>query len=356
MTAVAAPTADPFDRVRRIAVLRGGGLGDLVFVLPAVRALRSTYPDAEIVLLGTPAHAELLAGRPGPIDRVAALPVATGVHEPAGVPPDDRACDEFFRWGRRQRFDLAVQAHGGGRWSNPFLLRLAARHTVGTRTEDAVALERSLPYRYHQHEIVRWLEVAGLAGAEGELAPWLTVTAADRVAARDALAGLPRPVVALHPGATDPRRRWPARRFAELAGRLADYGAGVVVLGDRTETGLQAAVAGDRAGVRAAGTDLNGLVGVLAESDVVVANDSGPRHLAEAVGTPTVSVFWCANVINAAPFTRAAHRPHISWTVACPVCGSVLTDPAGTHCDHQDSWVADVPLAAVLADTVDLLG
>ena len=47
-------------------------------------------------------------------------------------------------WMRARRFDLAVQVHGGGRYSNPFLLRLGARHTVGTRTPDAAELERTL--------------------------------------------------------------------------------------------------------------------------------------------------------------------------------------------------------------------
>lgn len=343
----------PFDDVRRIAVLRGGGLGDLVFALPACQALRTAYPDAELTLLGTPAYAALLTGRPGPVDRVVPLPTARGVHEGPG--PD---AEEFFRWARAEHFDLAVQAHGGGRWSNPFLLHLGARHTIGTRTPDAVAPERWLPYRYHQHETVRWLELVGLAGATGGIRAHLAVTDADRAAADAALAGLPRPLVALHPGATDPRRRWPC--FEPLARRLTEAGFGVAVVGTRDEADLVATVAGGTARGTARGLagalDVSGLVGVLAASDVVVANDSGPRHLAEAVGTPTVSVFWCANVINAAPFGRARHRVHISWTVRCPVCGLGLTDPSGPTCDHRESWVAGVPLPDVLADTLELLG
>ncbi|HEY0639005.1 MAG TPA: glycosyltransferase family 9 protein, partial [Pseudonocardiaceae bacterium] len=67
--------------VRRVVVLRGGGLGDLVMVLPAIEALRAHYPAAAITLLGTPGHARLLAGRPGPVSEVLPLPVARGVHE-----------------------------------------------------------------------------------------------------------------------------------------------------------------------------------------------------------------------------------------------------------------------------------
>jgi ADP-heptose:LPS heptosyltransferase len=349
-----------------VAVVRGGGLGDLVFALPAVQALHTTYPEAEIVLLGTPAHAALLADRPGPISRVLPLPVAHGVFEPSGAVPDPEETEEFFARAKAERFDLAVQAHGGGRWSNPFTRGLGARYTIGTRTPDAEPLDRWLPYRYHQHEALRWLEVVGLAGATGTPIAHLAVTERDRAAATPALDGLPTPVVTLHPGATDPRRRWPAEKFAELAAHLASSGVGVAVVGSADEGGLvEQVVAGghrrlpaDRAAnVRglAGSIDLAGLIGVLAASAVVVANDSGPRHLADAVGTPTVSVFWCGNMINAGPFGRTVHRPHISWAVACPVCGNDLTSPDTPECEHSASWVAGVPVEDVAADTVDLL-
>lgn len=101
------------------AVLRGGGLGDLMLTLPALEALDAAYPDAEIVLLGVPAFAELFAGRPGPVDRVVTLPPTKGVYEVDG----HSDWDGFAR--AVGAVDLGVQLHGGGRNSNPFLLRLA---------------------------------------------------------------------------------------------------------------------------------------------------------------------------------------------------------------------------------------
>ncbi len=71
---------DRFDDVARIAVLRGGGIGDLVGALPALAALRGAYPEASITLLGTPSHAALLEGRPGsPVDETVVLPAHPGV-------------------------------------------------------------------------------------------------------------------------------------------------------------------------------------------------------------------------------------------------------------------------------------
>jgi ADP-heptose:LPS heptosyltransferase len=82
--------------VRRIAVLRANALGDYVMTIPAIEALRATYPGAEIILLGTPLHVELLAGRPGPVDRVEVIPVMDGLWKPAGTDEDPAAVAEFF--------------------------------------------------------------------------------------------------------------------------------------------------------------------------------------------------------------------------------------------------------------------
>src|SRR3712207_1467321 len=109
--------------VRRIAVLRANQLGAFVMTLPAFAALRSAYPSAELVLLGAPLHAELLAGRPGSFaDRVEVVPFAHGVR--GGGEEDPGALGRFFDKRREEVFDLALQLHGGGRWSNPFLRRV----------------------------------------------------------------------------------------------------------------------------------------------------------------------------------------------------------------------------------------
>ncbi|WP_421014307.1 glycosyltransferase family 9 protein, partial [Glutamicibacter creatinolyticus] len=189
------PVAPPFESIGSIAVLRGGGLGDLLFAMPAIHALAATYPQARITLLGTPLHAELLAGRPGPVDEVAVLPFAEGVR-PGGsgdTAADAQQVQDFLARMREREFDLAVQVHGGGRFSNPFLLELGAKHTVGTRTEDAAELERTIPYHYYQHEVLRALEVAGMAGATTTaLTPRIEVTEHDRDEARTALEALAR--------------------------------------------------------------------------------------------------------------------------------------------------------------------
>jgi ADP-heptose:LPS heptosyltransferase len=106
---------------------------------------------------------------------------------------------------------------------------------------------------------------------------------------------------------------------------------------------------------------VGGLAAFLATCTLVVANDTGPLHLAAAVGTPTVGLFRLANMINGAPVDRSRHRPLISWTVHCPVCG---TDSTGDQhperggappCDHRVSFIADIPIAEVRAAVRELL-
>lgn len=101
----------------------------------------------------------------------------------------------------------------------------------------------------------------------------------------------PRPYVVVHPGASVPARAWAPERNAELVGRLAAAGWPVVVTGAPGEATLGGAVAGS-AGVDLTGrTDLAGLAEVLARAAAVVVGNTGPAHLAAAVGTPVVSVF-----------------------------------------------------------------
>lgn len=256
---------------------------------------------------------------------------------------------------RGRAFDLALQMHGGGRYSNPFLLRLGARVTAGSQTPDAAPLHRSMPHPYYHHEVLRYLELVGLVGAgPGRLQPTLAVTAADLDAART-VAPSPEPLVVLHPGAGDARRRWPVDRFAAVGDALAERGMRVVVTGDAGEAELTAAVtrAMRRPGEDAGGRlSLLGLVGLLSRARIIVSNDSGPLHVARAVGTATVGIYWCANMLTAGPVRATGHVVAMSWRLACPVCG---VDATRGSCAHDASFVADVPPGEVLAGVDEAL-
>jgi len=335
--------------VRRLAVLRANGLGDYVVAEPALAALRAAYPDAEITLLGAAHHQALLRGRRGPVDRIVVVPLVHGVRVSSDAPDAD--ADVVEAWCAEQRahaYDLAVQLHGGGGNSNRLLLRLGARVTVGAAAPGAPRPDRWVPYMPYQHDTLRWLEVAAAAGAPGtRWEPRLALTDADLEASRAVVAPGDAPLVVVHPGATDARRCYPEDRLGAVAAALAVEGARVVVVGGASETDRVAAVAGGFGGpveTVVGRLDLPGLVGTLARASLMIGNDSGPRHLAGAVGTPTVAVFTYANLADVAPLTRVWHRVLVSWHGGCRVCGMRVLEGS---CGHGASATHDVPFTDV---------
>jgi ADP-heptose:LPS heptosyltransferase len=219
----------------------------------------------------------------------------------------------------------------------------------------AAPLDRWIRYVYYQHEVLRYLEVVALIGAVPvTLEPEIAVTQRDLAESASVIAP-GRPFVVIHPGATDQRRHWPYERYARLGDRLAADGFTVVLTGDASESDLLARVAAAmRApGILAAGMlSLGGLAGLLARAQVVVGNDTGPLHLARAVGTPSVTVYWLNNLINGAPMTRHLHRALGSWQLDCPVCGVANVE---VRCPHDASFLERVPYEDVEEHVLDVL-
>lgn len=351
--------------VKKIAVLRSNALGDLIFIMPALTALRETYPKAEIVLLGKPWHQEFWHNRPGPIDRIIVVPVSQGVREEKDRAENRQELEKFFEDIRREQFDIAIQLHGGGKYSNPFLLNLGAKLTVGLKTPDAKPLNRSIPYIYYQNEYLRYLEVISHIGATtSNIEPRINVTDQDLKEARQALGKTNKPLAILHPGASDIRRRWSPEHFAQVGDYLRNKGYRVIVTGVDDEKGVVSQVIkvmknpGENFCNK---LSINGLTGLLSLADIVISNDTGPLHLAEGLNTKTVGIFWCGNLINAGSITRRNHRSLLSWLINCPLCGEDCANSYAfdkkreTICDHQVSFVDKVTIDEVIGQIDDLL-
>ena len=153
------------------------------------------------------------------------------------------------------------------------------------------------------HRIDQYRLLLGQERGRDPRHPALTPPEATVASWRDRLGGASGPVVGLFPGSNAGARRWPLDRYREVAGALANRGARVVVLGgpgDLERTAQVAAAA--PGGVDAGGqTDLQGLAALLSLCQVVVTNDTGPLHLAAAVGAPTVSVWGPSDPDEVAP-------------------------------------------------------
>lgn len=373
--AIAAPRAaevladhDPVRSPARIAIVRANNIGDFLLAVPAFRALRRAHPSAEITLVGAPKVRDLAARFPHLIDRFAEFPGFPGIRE---RPFDARATVEFLAWAQAQHFDLALQLHSSGVWSNPFAALLGARFTIGfVRPEDEplfLGLDASLPYPDEDHEIDRLLAVLGLVGvppAGRELELPIRPEDADEAAAVLDEAGLGpgAPFLAVHPAGRFPNRTWPAERFSEASRRIAQrHGLAIVVTGGPQDAATSREVARAAGGADVSGRlSLPGLAALYRDADLVLANDTGPAHIAYAVDAPSVTVFGAASPDTFGPLDRSRHAVVEAEDACHPCCGEpcILRVPVSAVVEAADrllagmaeGWDGRVPATAEAPD------
>ena len=341
--------------VKKIAVLRALGLGDFIVSLPALEALRAAYPDAEIVYLGAKWLLSFARGRKLPFDRVVGVPESRGVNDKGGCNENQLELDLFFKEMQLEKFDLAIQLHGGGRNSNPFIKKMGSRLTIGMKTQDALPLDLWIPYAVYQPEIMRYLEVVSLVGARPvSYEPQISLEREDLEEIRPCLKQ-EKSMALLNPCCVDSRRRWAPEKFAEVADWLLYQGMEVFLNGTADESFLCHQVV---AGMKGKAIDLSGklslggLLGLLSKMSLMVSNDSGPLHAAYALGTPSVGIYWFLNYIHFGPFTAERNTPVISWQMECSVCGK---NNFKDSCLHGDSFVDGIGVEEVIGAASSLL-
>jgi len=303
---------DPLAGSEEILVLRALALGDLLCAVPFFRALRARHPTARISLLGLPWASAFVDRFDRYLDALVAFPGWPGIPE---VPFEPARTVRFLAASQRHPPDLAIQAHGSGLDVNAFVVLLGARATAGYHLPGRDAPAGAwIPYPGTLPEVRRHLALAAALGADDADArlEW-PVRPSDLEALASAVAPerlQPGAYAVVHPGASVPIRRWPARRFAAVADALAVHGLRVVLTGNAEEAATTAAVAGamrstplDLAGV----TSLGGLGALLAGARIVVSNDTGVAHLAEATGTMTVRIFRASDPARWAALDRTRH-------------------------------------------------
>ncbi|MDX6722409.1 MAG: hypothetical protein QOD73_813 [Solirubrobacteraceae bacterium] len=269
----------------RVLVARLDNDGDVLLAGPAIRAVAAG--GARVTLLCGPRGrqaAALLPGVDGVIVRRAEW------IDPHPEPVERAAIDAFVDELAAGRFDEAIVLSSFHQSPLPLalLLRMAGVPRIAATSVDYPGSLLDVRHRIHDdvHEVQRSLSLVaprGHALAEGG-------DGALRVR-RPGDAPLGAGYVVVHPGASVPARAWAPERNAELVTALGAEGRRVVVTGAPSERDLTALVAG-RSGVDLGGrTDFAGLADVLANAACVVVGNTGPAHLAAAVGTPVVSLY-----------------------------------------------------------------
>jgi ADP-heptose:LPS heptosyltransferase len=271
--------------VTRVLAVRLDNEGDVLLAGPAIRALAAGADH--LTLLCGPRGRQAAAMLPGVDDL---LVWRAPWIDPEPDPVDRADIEALVERVAAVRADRAVIF--GSFHQSPLptalVLRLAGVPWIAATSFDFPGSLLDLRHRIDDdvHEVQRALDLvhaAGFAlpaGDEGDL----RVTGATPTPIEE-------PYVVVHPGASVPARAWAPERHAELVEALAGSGRRVVVTGAPSERALTAHVAGTAALDLGGATDFAGLAGVLAGADVLVVGNTGPAHLAAAVGTPVVSLF-----------------------------------------------------------------
>jgi ADP-heptose:LPS heptosyltransferase len=350
--------------IKKIAILRANALGDFLVTLPAIHAIRTRYPEAEITLLGRPWHKKFLTPGRTPVDRVIIVPVMNGIRSEINECENLLEQEKFFQEMQNEQFDLAVHFQGNGISANTFLNRLGAGLTAGLTTENAESINKSVPFYYYQSEVLRYLEVAGLIDAKTDcMEPHINVLIQDEEEIQGLLNYLDKKqFVVLNPFAVDIRRMWPSENYVPLADWMYEKGFEVIFSGSKEEKeGVEQIISKmTHKAINTCGTvSIGGLAAIMKNAVLVISADTGPLHLARAVDTPTVGIYWAPNLINWGPLTRNIHRPVISWNMACPFCGIIPSDPYPFEpqdgCKHEASFVRDITVDAVIKAAEPLL-
>ena len=303
---------------KKILIRGPNWVGDAVLAIPALKAVRSNFPKAEITLLVRPWVAGLFTSAPF-IDRVWTEEKPTKLGDWTRITRDIRAFEFDVALLLPNSFESALMI---------FLARVPKRIGYATDGRAWMLTDSIEPSNESQHQVHYYLELAKAIRAETDR-PSIEIEATDeeRENARKLLAeeGIARgdQFLVLNPGAAyGSAKRWHEDRFADVADILSgEMRIGVAMIGSEAERPITEQIRTRMkrpSAILSGRTSLETLIGVLAESCLMITNDSGPMHIAAALGVPTVAVFGSTDERVTSPFgprTRVVKNP-----VECSPC------------------------------------
>jgi ADP-heptose:LPS heptosyltransferase len=334
------PTTGFFHRedVKRVAVFRALQLGDMLCVVPALKALRSAFPAAHISLIGLPWAQSFAARYKTLIDEFVKFPGYPGLPERE---PDFKALPDFFASMRARKFDLAIQMHGSGPVVNAVVQKMKPGRVLGySSNEKDRGPEGIFPaWPREGHEIERYLSLLRAVGiSSDDTSIDFPISKEDEAEFRQLISKNKIRIgsyICVHPGARLSSRRWPPERFAAVADSLADRFQ-IVITGSPEETELADAVQNsmEASPVNLCGqTTLGGVAALVKHARLLISNDTGISHLAAAFETRSVIVTLGSDPSRWAPLNRELHIP-VFEAADCRPCGYEKC-PIGHPCSER---------------------
>jgi len=332
------PKFDPAS-VQRILVIRLDRLGDLILTLPLLTAMKRRWPSAELTLLCREAVAPLAQAQPE-IDRLITVRGRSGhLGGRAGELLDRDERLSLYARLRADRFDVVIDPYAGEELETALLAwHSRARHRIGfSKAGRGLFFTRAVAAGANQPFLRQLQLLASLVGLklDPDEPACLRVTPAERATAESRLRrhGLDpsSPIIGIHPGGFYPSQRWPLGRFLELAGQLErERKRQIAFFGTRAEERLIAQI-GMEEGQRVAvffDLELREFMALMSRCQLFVCNNSGPLHLASALGVPTVSTMGPTDPIRWRPVGQG--HVIVRKPLWCSPCGEGLC-PLGTH-------------------------
>ncbi|MEW6593513.1 MAG: lipopolysaccharide heptosyltransferase I [Thermodesulfobacteriota bacterium] len=347
----------------RILIVKTSAIGDVIHTLPALHCLRRHYPEAHITWLVEKAAADVVVGHPA-LDRVLVAGRREWITEwrAGGRRSAFSKAWHFVRELRDSRYDLLVDFQGllkSGIWVA--LARARRKVGFGRGMEHAemsyLFLNERLPaVSMEMHAVDRELHLLRAIGVEcPEVRFDLPLTAADHLAAQNLLEScgmaLDQPFIAINPMTTWPTKHWRPEKFAELADRLAGAGRKVVFTGGPADRSGIAAIGAmmRQPPVNLAGaTTLKTLAALFGRAQAVVSTDTGPMHIAAAMGTPVVALFGPTAPWRTGPY--GAKHQVIRLGLDCSPCLKKQCQYGTIAC------MADIPVSDVAQAIMHISG
>ncbi len=277
-------------QAERVLVIKLSSLGDLFHALPLVHQVKA-HTGAAVDWVVQPEYAPLV-GCFCDVDDVLPFPRRSFGADGA----------RFLRRLRARRYEWGIDAQGLLKSALPLRLARADRRIGPPGSREGAGLlyhEQAAAEAGDLHAVDRLLAIGRLLGVSGGEVSFPVSFPAEPVRG-------PRPHVAFVPRSRWPAKDWPAEHFADLARRLIAQTGGAVSLlgagGDRETNDRIARAAGAGCVNRAGETSLVQMGGLLADADLVVSVDSGPMHMAAAVGTPVLALFGVTDPRRTGPY------------------------------------------------------
>lgn len=336
--------------IERILCIRPDGLGDMVCALPTFAALRDAYPATHIAVLASPLNAPIIES-----DRNVSQTI---IYDRRGRDRGARGLAALAWRLRRERYD-AVVAMRTATYANVVAAASGAGRRVGYAGKPG---SRWLTHaiagghvRGSEHEIIRNARLVDAVGAtSADADPVVRLTDGEGAWASEWLesngfedAGA---AVGVHPGASTSDKRYPEDRYGRAASEVCDEvgeGAARVIVfgGSRDSARVEAVIAAARgSAVRADALPLRRMMALMAQVDVMLVNDSGPMHIAAALGVPLVAVFGPSDHVRWMP--RAETAILVAPDASRP--GALPSRPGKSNVHEVPRhWVVEAALQAV---------